>query len=306
MPVTSDLGASPLPAELRIDYADYNQLSLVLKKLGWLEKEFEADKLPVRWVFSGGSNLALKNLRDNSVDFGSSSGLSAVWSKANGNPLRTVYMFSRSEWAMLLVPRDSRINSVPDLKGEKIAATPGTDPFFFLLRALHEAGLQKSDVVIVPLQHVKGGIALNREQVDAWAGCDPYCASSQLEKGNRVIYRNPRFNSYGFLNTSERFAASYPEVVSRVVKVYEMVRRWAIRHPDELELIYADESRISLPVAQLVMSRVDMSKSITGISELKSLKDAAHVLSDANLVKKETDMNKVIDELVDPGFIPGK
>ncbi len=121
-----------------------------------------------------------------------------------------------------------------------------------------------------------------------------------------MIYRNPRFNSYGFLNTSERFAANYPEVVSRVVKVYEMVRRWAIRHPDEFELIYADESGISLPVAQLVMSRVDMTKSITGISELKSLKDAAQILLDENLVTKGTDMNKVIDELVDPGFMQGQ
>ncbi len=156
LPVTSDLAASPLPTELRIDYADYNQLSLVLKKLGWLEKEFETDKVPVRWVFSGGSNLALKNLHDNRVDFGSSSGLSAVWSKANGNPLRTVYMFSRSEWAMLLVPRDSRINSVPDLKGEKIAATPGTDPFFFFCGRCMKRVYRRAMWTLFPCSTLRG------------------------------------------------------------------------------------------------------------------------------------------------------
>ncbi|NTW68720.1 MAG: aliphatic sulfonate ABC transporter substrate-binding protein [Chlorobiaceae bacterium] len=303
----SNLSAStPMPSELRVDYADYNQLSLVLKKFGWLEREFEAEKVPVRWVFSGGSNLALQNLMAGTIDFASTAGFASVLFKANEKPIKGVYVFSHAEWAMLLVPRDSPINSVLDLKGKRVAATSGTDPSFFLFRALHEAGLQKSDVVIVPLQHAAGGVALGRRQVDAWAGVDPYSALNQLETGSRVIYRNLAFNSCGLLNTTDSFASKYPEVVSRVIRVYEKVRRWAIRHPDELEMIYADESRISLPVAQLVMSRVDLSKPIPDAHDLMILKDAAHVLVEENLVNRGTDLNSVIDELVDSRFLPGK
>ncbi|NTW70339.1 MAG: aliphatic sulfonate ABC transporter substrate-binding protein [Chlorobiaceae bacterium] len=304
--VKGDLGAAELPRELRIDYSDYNQLSLVLKKFGWLEKEFEAEKLPVRWVYSGGSNLALRNLRNGVVDFASAAGSASVLSKANGDPIKAVYVFSHADALSLLVPRDSQINSVRDLKGKRVAATPGTDPCFFLFRALHEAGLRKSDVDLVPLQHAAGRVALDRQKVDAWAGGDPYSASSQLESGSRMIYRNVAFNSCGLLNITEPFAARYPEVVSRVIRVYEKVRRWAIRHPDELGMIYADESRISFPVAQLVMSRVDLSRPDPRTSELWRLSDATPVFVDEHLLSNGTELNKVIDELVDARYMPGK
>ena len=132
------------PKEIRVDYAYYSPPSLVLKKFGWLEDDLKADGVPVKWVLSQGSNRALEFLNSGSVDFGSTAGLAAVLSKANGNPIKGVYIFSRPEWTALLVPKDSSIKSIKDLKGKKVAATKGTDPFLFLLRSLHAEGLHKS------------------------------------------------------------------------------------------------------------------------------------------------------------------
>jgi len=77
---------------------------------------------------------------------------------------------------MILVCRDSFVISVRDLKGEKIAAAPGTNPYFFHLSALRNAGLQKGDVDIIPLDHENGRVALVKQKVDGWAAVDPYCA----------------------------------------------------------------------------------------------------------------------------------
>jgi sulfonate transport system substrate-binding protein len=88
-------------------------------------------------VLSAGSNRALEYLNSGSIDFGSTAGLAAVLSKANGNPIKGVYIYSRPEWTALVVPKDSPIKSIKDLKGKKVAATKGTDPFLFLLRSLH-------------------------------------------------------------------------------------------------------------------------------------------------------------------------
>jgi ABC-type nitrate/sulfonate/bicarbonate transport system substrate-binding protein len=77
--------------------------------------------------------------------------------RANGNPIKAVYIYSRPEWTALVTTEKSPITQVTDLKGKKIAVTRGTDPHIFLLRALALNGLTERDVKIVPLQHPEAG-----------------------------------------------------------------------------------------------------------------------------------------------------
>jgi sulfonate transport system substrate-binding protein len=138
--------------------------------------------------------------------------------KANGNPIKTPYIFSRPEWTALVVRKDSNIRTLADLKGKKVAATKGTDPYLFLLRSLQTAGLKRGDIEHVSLQHADGRAALEQGKVDAWAGLDPHMAASELESGSKLIYRNVAFNTYGFLNVREDFLATRPAEVARVIK----------------------------------------------------------------------------------------
>ena len=288
--------------EVRLDFAYYSPPSLVLKKFGWLEQDLKADNVPVKWVLSQGSNRALEFLNSGSVDFGSTAGLAAVLSKANGNPIQGVYIFSRPEWTALLVPKDSSIKSIKDLKGKKVAATKGTDPFLFLLRSLHAEGLQKSDIEHVALQHADGRAALEQGRVDAWAGLDPLMAASEIEAGSRLIHRNVAFNTYGFLNTSEKFARENPEYVRKVIAAYEKARKWIIANPEETAKLVAEEAKLSLPVARLQLTRNDFSNPIPGAEHAKALKAAAPILLEEELVRKGTDVNKVVDDLIEPSF----
>ena len=75
------------PAEVRLDFAFYSPPSLVIRKFGWAEQEFAKSATKVRWVQSAGSNRALEFLAADAVDFGSTAGLAAVLSRANGNPI---------------------------------------------------------------------------------------------------------------------------------------------------------------------------------------------------------------------------
>jgi len=223
--------AADAPKEVRLDYAYYAPTSLVLKHFGWLEKSLKPQGTEVRWVFSQGSNRSLEYLNAGSTDFASTAGLAAVLSRANGAPLKTVYIASRPEWTALVVPKDSPLKSVADLKGKKIAATKGTDPYLFLLRSLQKAGLDKNDVEIVHLQHPDGRAALEQGRVDAWAGLDPHMAASELQAGSRLLYRNVDFNSYGVLSVTEKFEQEQPELIKQVIAAYEEARQWAIAHP---------------------------------------------------------------------------
>lgn len=290
-------------AEIRIDYAYYSPTSLVLKKFGYLEEALKGTKTQVKWTLSAGSNRALEYLNSNSIDFGSTAGLAAVLSKANGNPIKAIYIASRPEWTALAVSKDSSINKVADLKGKKIAATKGTDPYLFLLRSLQKFGLKKSEVEIVPLQHPDGRAALEQGQVDAWSGLDPHLAASELQAGSKLIYRNIDFNTYGFLNVREEFAKEHPEQVKQVIQAYEKARAWITNHPDEAVKLQAEEAKISLEVAKLQLSRNDFSNPKIGEQHIQALSAAAPILTEENLVKPDTDIKKVITELVDPSFV---
>jgi len=275
--------------ELRLDYATYSPSSLVLRKFGWLDEDFKQRGIGVKWVFSAGSNRALEYLNGNSIDIGSSAGLAAVLAKANGNPIRAPYIFSRPEWTALVVPKDSPIRTLADLRGKKIAATKGTDPCLFLLRALHSVGLKRSDIEHVALQHADGRTALEQGRVDAWAGLDPLMAASELNAGSRLLYRNVSFNTYGFLNVREDFIERYPDEVRRVIGHYERARRWILANTTEAAKILAEEAKVDLQVALLQLKlRTDLSNPRPSQEHVKALQAAAPILLDEALVKPDT------------------
>ncbi|MBA1290301.1 aliphatic sulfonate ABC transporter substrate-binding protein [Pseudomonas japonica] len=288
------------PAEVHLDYAYYSPTSLVLKHFGWLEQALPGTK--VSWVLSQGSNRSLEYINSGSIDFASTAGLAAVLSRANGSPLKTVYIASRPEWTALAVRKDSPIKTVADLKGKKIAATKGTDPYLFTLRALQQAGLSKDDVELVHLQHPDGRVALEKGEVDAWAGLDPLLAASQLQAGSRLLYRNVDFNSYGVISVTEAYAKAQPHTVETVLQAYEKARTWASQHPDELAALLAQESGLPLEVAKLQISRTDFSNAQPGPEHVAALKAAAPILLAEGLVRKGTDVNAVVDQLFDPLF----
>ena len=294
--------AAPL-SELRLDYAHYSPTSLVLRHFGWLEEEFKADGTRIKWVFSAGSNRALEYLNANSIDIGSSAGLAALLARANGNPIRTPYLFSRPEWTALVVPKNSPIRSLADLKGKKVAATKGTDPYLFLLRALQTVSLKRSDIEHVSLQHADGRAALEQGRVDAWAGLDPHMAAAELEGGARLLYRNVGFNTYGFLNVREDFLSTRANETARVIRAYERARAWTRANPSEAAKILSTEAKVPLPVALLqVKLRSDFSNAQPTAEHLRALQLAAPILRDEALVRPGTDLDKAIAGLVDTGF----
>lgn len=301
------LGMNPLafaaetaPAEVKLDYAYYSPVSLVLKHFGWLEKALPDSK--VGWVLSQGSNRSLEYLNSGGVDFASSASLAAVLSRANGSPIKSVYVYSRAEWTALLVRKDSPYKTIADLKGKKIAATKGTDPYLFTLRALQQAGLNKDDVELVHLQHPDGRTALEKGDVDAWAGLDPHMAASEVQAGSRLLYRNKDFNSYGVLSVTEKFAKEHPQTIETVLSAYEKAREWSVKHPQELAELLAKESGLPLDVAKLQLTRTDLSTPQLSGKDVASSKGAAPILVSEELVRRGVNVDQVIDQLIDPGF----
>ena len=238
-------------AALSLDYAYYNPASLVLRDKGWL-----ADALPgttVSWQFSAGSNKANELLRGNAVQLGSTAGAAALLARSNGSPIKIVDVLAQPEWTAVVVGPKSTARTIQDLRGKKIAATLGTDPYFFLLQTLTAAGMTTRDVQVVNLQHADGRTALARGDVDAWLGLDPIMAAAQVQDGDRLIVRDPGRATYSVLNAREDFATAHPDVLTAVLTQYERARTWIEGNQAEAVAILAREAKLTPAVATTVL-----------------------------------------------------
>jgi sulfonate transport system substrate-binding protein len=296
--------ADDKPAEIRIDWATYNPVSMVLKDKGLLEKEFAKDGIGVRWVQSLGSNKALEFLNAGSIDFGSTAGSAALLAKINGNPIKSIYVYSRPEWTALVTGKDSAINKIEDLKGKRVAVTRGTDPHIFLVRALLSVGLGEKDITPVLLQHPDGKIALIRGDVDAWAGLDPMMAQAQVEDGARLFYRNKAANTYGILNAREEFLTQYPDLVRRVLAVYDDARKYCLTHYDDEKKVFMDVTKLPDAVVDIQLKqRTDLTFNRIGPQQRDTILQAGLALQQAGVIAANVDVKKTLDDLVDDRFV---
>jgi len=292
--------AADKPKEIRLDWATYNPVSIVLKDRGLLEKEFAKDGISIVWVQSAGSNKALEFLNAGSIDFGSTAGSAALVAKINGNPIKSIYVYSRPEWTALVTTKDSTIKTVADLRGKRVAVTRGTDPHIFLVRALLGAGMSEKDITPVLLQHPDGKTALIRGDVDAWAGLDPMMAQAEIEDGARLFFRDPAANTWGILNVREQFLKDNPDVVRRVLATYEEARKYSLANYDDLKQTFMAITKLPDNVVdKQLKERTELTHNRIGAPQRESILAAGVALQQAGVIDAKVDVKAALDSLID-------
>ncbi|AVC46220.1 sulfonate ABC transporter substrate-binding protein [Rhizobium leguminosarum bv. viciae USDA 2370] len=165
---------------VRIGYQKYGTLVL-LKGKGLLEKKLKSIDYTVEWTeFPGGPQL-LEALNAGAVDFGSTGETPPIFAQAANAPL--VYIAHEPpapRGEAILVPKDSPIKSVADLKGKKVAFNKGSNVHYLLVKALEEAGLTYEDVEPSFLAPADGRAAFEKGAVDAWVIWDPFQAAAEV------------------------------------------------------------------------------------------------------------------------------
>jgi sulfonate transport system substrate-binding protein len=297
---SATLFAADKPKEIRIDWATYNPVSMVLKEKGLLEKEFAKDGIGIRWVQTLGSNKALEFLNAGSIDLGSTAGAAALVAKINGNPIKSIYVYSRPEWTALVTGKDSPITKIEDLKGKRVAVTRGTDPHIFLVRALQSVGLTEKDITPVLLQHPDGKTALIRGDVQAWAGLDPMMAQAEVENGAKLFFRKPEANTWGILNVRESFLNDHPDLVRRVLAVYEEARKYSLANPGEVKRVFIAATKLpDTVVEKQLKERTELTHSRIGAPQKESILAAGLALQQAGVVPANVDVKATVDALID-------
>lgn len=300
--VSSFTWASELK-EVRVGFSSIVPETLIAKEKGFVEEQLRAKGVTVRWVESLGSNKTLEFLRGKSLDIGPTSVASAFLARANGTPIKYVYWTARqATGAPIIVRGDSPYRSVADLRGKKIAATPGTGPYISLIAALRKYGLKADDVEIVGLQHPQGRAALISGSVEAWAGLEPDWSIAELKSRARVLFADPDLADGGGVDVRQEFLEQHPDVVKAVLQGFEQARLYARDNTKEAISLVAETSKVDDTIAANVLKRYDKSAPAIRESDFPALAKWGELYKSLGSVPASTDVKAIVRDVLDPSL----
>ena len=220
---------------LRIGYQKYGTLVL-LKARGSLEKRLAEQGVQVQWTeFPGGPQL-LEGLNVGSIDFGVTGETPPVFAQAAGADLLYVaHEPPAPNSEAILVPKDSPIKSVADLKGKKVVLNKGSNVHYLLVRALEDAGLKYTDIQTVFLPPADARAAFERGAVDAWVIWDPYQAAAEQQLQARTLRDGKGLvDNNQFYLATKPFAQQHPQVIAALIDEVRSVGEWSKSNPEQV------------------------------------------------------------------------
>lgn len=210
----------PAPESLRIGYQKGSVSMVLAKSHQLLEKRYPDTKFS--WVeFPAGPQM-LEALNVGSIDLGSTGDIPPIFAQAAGADLLYVGAEPPKPKAeVILVPENSPIKTVADLKGHKVAFQKGSSAHNLLLRALQQAGLTFKDIQPVYLSPADARAAFQQNNVDAWAIWDPYYSAALLQGGVKVLKDGEGLKKTGsFYLAARPFAEKNGEFVQGVLNIF--------------------------------------------------------------------------------------
>lgn len=241
---------------VRIGFQKYGKLVL-LKSKGTLEGKLKAEGYQVVWTeFPSGPPL-LEALNVGAIDFGNTGEAPPIFAQAAGAPIQYVaYEPPAPKGEAILVPKDSNINSVADLKGKKVALNKGSNVHYLLVKALEKAGLKYSDIEPVFLAPADARAAFERGAVDAWVIWDPFQAAAEAATGARTLADGTGIvSNYQFYFASKKFIAADPKIVDLVLAQLSEVDDWAKGDIHAVAEQLAPAIGLPVPVVEVALKR---------------------------------------------------
>jgi len=241
---------------VRIGFQKYGKLVL-LKSKGTLEDKLKAIGYKVVWTeFPSGPPL-LEALNVGAIDFGNTGEAPPIFAQAAGAPIRYVaYEPPAPKGEAILVPKDSKLNSVADLRGKKVALNKGSNVHYLLVKALEKAGVKYSEIETVFLAPADARAAFERGAVDAWVIWDPFQAAAEAATGARTLADGTGIvSNYQFYFASKKFLESDSKVVDLVLAQLSEVDDWAKGDIHAVAEQLAPSIGLSVPVVETALKR---------------------------------------------------
>lgn len=241
---------------LRVGYQKYGTL-ILLKARGTLEKRLAPLGVTVEWrEFPAGPQL-LEGLNAGAVDVGTVGETPPIFAQAGG--VNFVYIGNEPPAPAaeaIVVPHDSPLKTVADLRGKRVALNRGSNVHFLLVRALEKAGLKYTDIQPSYLTPSDARAAFTQGGVDAWVIWDPYFAAIQHQENARVLTDGTGLvRNLQFYVATRSYAASQPAIVNALLDEIALLDTWSTQHLAEVSTLLAGQTGLDGATVDLAVKR---------------------------------------------------
>ncbi|KVG77366.1 sulfonate ABC transporter substrate-binding protein [Burkholderia ubonensis] len=243
-------------ARLRIGFQKYGNF-VVLRARGTLERRLASQGVAVEWLeFPAGPQL-LEGLNAGAIDVGTVGETPPIFAQAAG--VDFVYIGSEPpapRGEAIVVPSDSPIRSVVQLRGKKVALNKGSNVHYLLVKALEHAGLAYADIQPVYLTPADARAAFVQRNVDAWVIWDPYLAAAERQLNARAIANGEGLvrNTQYYL-AARKYAAAQPQVLRALLDEVDAVDRWARDHVPDVAAQLSPLVGLDAPTLEVALKR---------------------------------------------------
>lgn len=255
LPILSHSAAAEPLTEIRIGYQK-NGVLVIARQRRTLEDHFAAQNIGIKWLeFSSGPPM-LEAMNVGSIHYGAVGDAPPIFAQAAGAAI--VYAAGQpiTNGQGILVPKNSPIRGLADLKGKRIGFTKGSSAHNVVLLALKKAGLTYGDITPVYLSPPDAGPAFAQGSIDAWSIWDPYFAIGELKQNGRVLINASevgRTNSFYIAN--REFAQRNALILKQIIDVTSATARWAEDHRGDVAQSLSAVTGIPLDIQTIAANR---------------------------------------------------
>ncbi|SHL26401.1 sulfonate transport system substrate-binding protein [Bradyrhizobium lablabi] len=261
-----------------------------------LEDAFKPLGIDIKWIdFQFGPPL-LEAINVGSVDFGYVGDSPPIFAQAAGARIRYVAAVKQEgNTQAIVVPKDSPIKTLADLKGKRIAFGKGSSAHNLLVAALEKAGLAWSDITPAPLAPADATAAFVKGSVDAWSIWDPYLALAELKENARVIaFDKDIHKPNAFYIASSDFVAKYPDLVARLNQVFASEGMWADQHHEEVARAQAEATGVDIEAIRRFVDRSNYRVVPIDDDVIKSQQAVADRFARLGLIPKPVKVSEIV------------
>jgi sulfonate transport system substrate-binding protein len=245
--------------DIRIGYQK-NGVLVITRQRAALENHFKPQGIDVKWVeFSSGPPM-MEAMNVGSVDYGAVGDSPPIFAQAAGAAI--VYAAAQPiiNGSGILVPYNSPISTIADLKGKRVGFTKGSSAHNVAIQTLEKAGLTYDDITPVYLTPPDAGPAFANGGIDAWAIWDPYFAIGETKQNGRILVNAREITKTNSFYVANRdFAKNNGQILQQIVDVTAATAAWAQAHPDEVAKSLSAVTGVPLDIQTIAAKRAGFS-----------------------------------------------
>jgi len=287
--------AQDKPTEIRIGTQKGGFFPAVRQRHS-VEDAFKPLGIEIKWIdFQFGPPL-LEAINVGSVDFGYVGDSPPIFAQAGGARIRYVAAVkSEGNTQAIVVPQDSPIKTLADLKGKRIAFGKGSSAHNLLVAALEKAGLAWSDISPAPLAPADATAAFAKGAVDAWSIWDPYLALAELNEHARVLaFDKDVHKPNAFYIAGTNFVEKYPSLVAKLNAVFASEGQWADAHHEEVAKAQAEATGVDIVAIRRFVDRSNYRVVPVDDEVIKSQQAVADRFARFGLIPKPVNVSDIV------------